>query len=143
MFAAGCGKGDKAEQAQKVVDDFSLEQAREGLAEIKATLERGESVDIACAASESYASDLTSEEGKKIAADLNQICGFDAPVAVARAALAAAEKARADKGEEEVLSECFSAEWNMALSTLKEKFADKPVIAELEGKWTAVCPPRK
>jgi hypothetical protein len=146
MFAAGCGKEERDKVAAKVVDDASFEMAKDGLTEIKGKLKRGESVEVVCATSESFASELSSAEGKKIAAELNQLCNYEAQVVAARAAVADVEKAAADMGEDEEPDECYNecyGRWSRALSTLKEKFAGKPIIAELEGRWTAICSPQE
>jgi len=132
-----CGSGMSAEE------EFAQKQAADGLAEIKADLANGEDPKYNCAASQSYASKLTTDEGKAIAAELEQVCGFDTPLLSATQAVEKAEKARKANPDKNPLSECYSAYYKSGMETLNEKgHGDKPDVQKLSKRWDKVCPPK-
>lgn len=150
LATTACGKTDKAEKgetASKVADGekdkaeaFFFEQTQKEVNEIKGLLAKGEVPSTSACATRTYGERLTSDDGKKLAAELDGLCNFDIPIAAARLALADAEKARVAKPDEKVLGECYNAHWTTAMTTLKEKAADRPEVAELESKWAQACP---
>lgn len=135
LFACGGGI-PSAEQ-------FPHEQAVEGLAEIREALGNNEDPGFKCVASQSHASRLTTEEGLKIAAELEQVCGFDTPLWTLGKAVEKAEKARKAQPEKNPLSECYSAPYKVSTRTLNDKgHGAKPEVTKLQQRWDKVCPPK-
>jgi len=127
--------------------EFSFEQAKEELAAIGKAIEAGEDVDTDCAAAMSYAEDIEVIEGNEqvtnTVEELEKLCTFEGPLAAAVRQVEAAEKAREEQPDETVLSECYNADYDMAIKALTEGgHAEHEKVVAVVERWTTVCPPK-
>jgi hypothetical protein len=137
---ASAAAGSEADPATQ----FAAERARARLVEIEGELAKGGVPSFtACAATNGYVERLREQPSpndtiKALIADVDRVCEHEVPKAVAKAAIAKAQKARAAQPDKKVLSECHSADYNGALETLKAAKDDE--VAALEQQFSTACP---
>jgi hypothetical protein len=122
--------------------EFAMESATENLEEVKKLVASGETdLDIKCASVTGYTDQLKDvAAAKDLVAEADKICGYEVPLKAAEAEVTKTEEARKAKPDEKVLSECFNANYDMAMKALKEKHADDPKLKALEDRFAAACP---
>jgi hypothetical protein len=149
LAVAACdgGEGKASAAAASEADpaaQFAVERARARLVEIEGELAKGGVPSFtACAGTKGYVESLRgqpspSETVTTLVADVDRVCDHEVPKAVAKAAIAKAQKARAAQPDKKVLSECHSADYNGALETLKAAKDDE--VAALEQQFSTACP---
>ena len=119
-------------------EEFAVEQITAAIGEIKAGLGKGDpgSVRNSCSSFSAMAKHVADAAAAKALIDEGtKLCNFDVPLSQAEMEVKKAEKARAADPKRKVLSECFSADWGMAISELKKGFAEDPKVKDLEARW--------
>jgi len=150
MAIAACGKGKKDEGGGGKLDEaskFFLESVQKDLDAVKQALAKGEDPRYKCAGAGAYAEELTKKkiaEAETVVKELTKVCGYDVPLAALEGATKKAEEARKAKPDADPLSECYSAEHDLAVDELKKgghEGDDK--VKTLATRWDAACPPKK
>lgn len=155
VFVVACGKKgeeakDEAKKAEKTEEGagldegqkFALEGITDNLGEVKALLEEGKPEDTTfkCAAAEGYAETLAGIEAdnvKTALTELNDICGFKAPLATAQQAGDKINEALKADPETKFPSEC--APLSTALDTIGDAHKDKDEVKALVELNQKVC----
>lgn len=143
LFASGCGQDKSAKEAEK--DDpalsFVANGTKEGIGKIKAAIAAGTPDDamFSCAHMANLDTLKASNAHKALAAELEQLCNADLPLAVITKAVEKAEAARKAKPDEKVLSECYSAELTVALDQMK-KVNTQANAKDALTRFAVVCP---
>ncbi len=124
---------------------FMLDSARDNIKEAKEKLAAGtpEKAKFDCTTVMTAAKDLagvTDEAVVTVVKEGEQLCGFDIPYATAEKFVKVAEEARKANPDKKMLSECFKADYNMAIADLKKKHADDEKVKALEARFAAACP---
>ncbi len=121
--------------------EFAFEGATEDLVEVKKYLKEGkpEETTYKCVAAKSYAGDLAGIDDEKVealVAEVDQVCGFEAPYATGKAA---GDKIEAilKKDPEAMPSDCVDLA--MALEAFTEKNREKAEYKALKELATASC----
>lgn len=99
--------------------------------------------DLECAASMANIGGFENvEKHKALATELRQLCTKDLPLAKMKVAVETAEAARKAKPDEQVLSECYSADYTSAKDQLTKSGALESASA-LTARFAAACPSAK
>jgi len=114
--------------------------AREELVKIKAALAAGTAAGMECAGAQGALKRDTSDAGKPLKAELEQVCGYDVPLLAVTTATKQAEDARAANPTKQPLSECYSAEYELALKVLEPRHAADAKVMAVKDRWAKVCP---
>ncbi len=122
--------------------DFLEEGARKDLPTIKQQIADGKAKDaiFECAANLANVAKL---EDEALAKDLHDTCEHDVPLARVKAATELAEAARKAKPDAEVLSDCFSAEYEGGLDDLVKAKREDGASKALVARFHAACPKSK
>jgi hypothetical protein len=128
---------------------FGYEALVKGIAEAKTKLGDGSIDAMACA---SVATSLEMKELIEASKNPNfgnvrkameegaKVCLSDAPIAILERETKAAEAARLAKPTETVLTECFNAEYTMALESAAKNSGIAAKVAAIKTRFDAVCP---
>jgi hypothetical protein len=150
VAAVACGKGKKDEGGGGTpdgADKFFLESVQKSLDEVKQALAKGEDPKYKCAGAGAYAEELTKKKIKAAEAtvkELTKLCSYDVPLAALEGATKKAEEARKAKPDEQVLSDCFSADHDLSVEDLKKGgFEGDEKVKAVVARWDAACPPKK
>ena len=129
------------EGAQQAKEKEARVAAASGLAEVQSMLHATEveNANIHCAGVETYTSKLKSKRGLALKAEVDALCGFEVPLAMATEAVEAAEAARRGAADDEVLDACFSGPYKDALITLAKNHANAPDVTALSRRFEAAC----
>lgn len=146
-LALGCSKkeGDAEAAKKDPAADFKLESVQADIKKIEAALAAGEDAQFKCAAGLSYAKDFATssdETTQKAGEEITKLCTYDVPMLAATQAVSTAEAARAATPEKSPLSECFNANWEMAVEELEKNYSDDATFVALKERWTVACPPK-
>jgi hypothetical protein len=140
LGAAACG--DKKEKDPAA--DFVAESTAKDVAELKAAIASPDpgSAKFNCAHMANIETLESAAEHKALAAELRTLCTKDLHVAMIKVAVEKAEAARKAKPDEEMLSECFSVDYELAKDELTEhKTLD--AAKDLVARFQAACPDAK
>lgn len=137
-------KEEKAEEGSGLAADeeFALDGIKEDLVQVKAFLKEGkpDETTYKCAAAKGYAETLQGVDNPKVKAalaEVNRICGFDAPFATAMAAAATIEAALEKDPETKFPSEC--APLSTSLDDIAEAHKGKDEVKALVKLQKKVC----
>jgi hypothetical protein len=146
VLAIGCdGTKEKAKEAankvDKAIDDLDVDEAKQHLSNAKDAIAKGLDAAEDCAWAARIADDVVKDTIKDPVKELKRICSFDAPLARATKAVAAAEKAKQEQPEAPSYTECSSDDW----ANMKRQLDDGPHAgdarwSELKARWAKVCP---
>lgn len=120
---------------------FAVESFADDLKKAEGEAKKGDLPMYSCSSIETHA-----ETAKKFGFDgqlakYKELCNVTGPIAALTIAVEAAEKARAAKPDEAVLSECYNATQSMAAETLaKAGKKDDEAVASLTSRWAKACP---
>jgi hypothetical protein len=142
LFAFGCkDKSAKEAEDEDPALSYVADGAKEGVAKIKAAIAAGTPDDafFSCAHTANIDTLKASKPHQALAAELQQLCDSDLPLAVITKGVEKAEAARKAKPDEKVLSECYQGEMATALEQMRKAKTDakaKDVLA----RFTVACP---
>lgn len=145
VFAFACkDKSAKEAEDEDPALSFVADGTKEGIAKIKAAIAAGTPDDafFSCAHMANVDTLKASKPHAALAAELEQLCTTDLPLAILTKGTEQAEAARKAKPDERVLSECFRGEMSTALDQMKEAKTDakaKDVLA----RFAVACPDTK
>ncbi len=139
----GCGKSRPAED--NAGTDFIADSARTDLPLVKQAIANGKpgSAIFKCAGMAGLADLKAVERYQDLAKDLEQTCNHDLPLARMKVAVEATEVARKAKPDEQVLSECYNAEYEGGLDDLKTAKREDDASKALVARFHAACPKAK
>lgn len=145
VLLVACGKS-KQDQAETAKNDFIVKSVSGDLEKVHAALKAGKPDDgqFKCAGALAGMPDLkASGDHAELVKDLDDTCNHDIHLAFLKQAAEKAEAARKAKPDEKVLSECYSAEHDMAIDSLKKAKREDDAAKELEARFAAACPKTK
>lgn len=142
LFAFGC-KDKSAKEAEEEDPGLSFvaRGTKEGVDKIKAAIAAGTPDDafLSCAHTANIDMLKNSKPHQALAAELQQLCDTDLPLAMITKGMEKAEAARKAKPDEKVLSECYQGQMQTALDQMKEAKTEakaKDVLA----RFAVACP---
>ncbi|MFN0247736.1 MAG: hypothetical protein ACKV2T_12690 [Kofleriaceae bacterium] len=142
LFAFGC----KDKSAKEAEDDdpalsFVADGAKEGVEKIKAAIAAGKPGDaiFKCAHTANIDTLKNSKPHAALAAELEQLCNVDLPLAMITKGVEEAETARKAKPDDKVLSECFNAYMSTAYDEMKKAKTEAKAKDAL-ARFAVVCP---
>jgi hypothetical protein len=143
LTAAACSKdapsGAASAEESDPADGLVIKSINEDLATAATEVKSADpgKAKYTCAAIEGMA---TQTKNGAVLAKVKQVCGHDVPLAMLKAATEAAEQARAKKPSETVLSECFTADVDMAKESLTKAGAIDAAAKALLTRFAKACP---
>jgi hypothetical protein len=140
VFACKDKSAKEAEDEDPALS-FVADGATEGVAKIKAAIAAGtpDKAFFSCAHTANIDTLKASKPHQALAAELQQLCDTDLPLAIITKGVEKAEAARKAKPDEKVLSECFQGEMSTAYEQMKTAKTDakaKDVLA----RFAVACP---
>ncbi len=144
VMLGACGKDKGKPEESDPALDFIVSGVTRAIPELKAAIASPKPSDaiFKCAHMANIDDLKKSEPHKALAAELEQLCTQDLQVAIIKVAVEQAEAARKAKPDEQVLSECYSAELGMAKDELT-KAGKLDVAKDLLARFKAACPNEK
>ena len=134
-------KSAKEAEADDPALSFVADGAKEGVAKIKAAIAAGTPGDafFSCAHTANIDTLKASKPHQALAAELQQLCDSDLPLAVITKGVEKAETARKAKPDEKVLSECYQGEMATALEQMRKAKTDGKAKDAL-ARFAVACP---
>ncbi len=142
LFAFGCkDKSAKEAEDEDPALSYVADGAKEGVAKIKAAIAAGTPDDafFSCAHTANLDVLQKSKPHQALAAELQQLCDSDLPLAVITKGVEKAEAARKAKPDEKVLSECYQGEMATALEQMRKAKTEAKAKDAL-ARFTVACP---
>ena len=146
---AACDEGDRSkvkesakaakDKVDRALDKLDVDEVNQKLAAVRDAIAKGLDTAVDCAWAARIGDQVLEGAVKDPAAELRQLCSFDAPLGRATKAVTAAEKARAEQPEAPSLTECQSEQWDKAKAQLEPNFATAPRWVDLKARWAKVC----
>jgi len=145
LLTVGCkDKSAKEAEEEDPALSFVARGATEGVAKIKAAIAAGTPDDamFSCAHTANIDTLKASKPHQALAAELEQLCNSDLPLAMIKKGVDEAEAARKAKPDEKVLSECYNAYVTTSLDEMK-KAKTEAKAKDLLARFAVACPDAK
>jgi hypothetical protein len=140
---AACSKG-RAQQAEdegeRAAAEFVMKGAREAMPQLEAAIAGAKPSDGMFKCAHMANIDVIKKADSNFAARFEKLCTHDLQIAMIKRAVEAAEVARKAKPDEQMLSECFNADYTVALEDLEKAGKMDDAAKALVARFTAACP---
>jgi hypothetical protein len=138
LFA--CGKS--GDEGEKAAADYVAGSVKKDLDELKAAIASPDPGKGKYSCAHMANVDKLEKDHKALATELRQLCTKDLYLAMMKVEVEKTEAARTAKPDEQVLSECYNANFDFAKSEMTEaKTID--LAKDLIARFEVACPPKK
>jgi hypothetical protein len=140
LFA--CGKSGSGDEGEKAAADYVAGSVKTDLDELKAAIASPDPGKGKYNCAHMANVDKLEKDHKALATELRQLCTKDLYLAMMKVEVEKAEAARKAKPDEQVLSECYNANFDFARTEMTEaKTVD--LAKDLIARFEVACPPKK
>jgi len=140
LLLIGCGKKEEQDPAL----DYIIKDVTGDVAKAKAAIAAGKPDDgqFKCAGALAGLAQLKTAK-PELAKELDDTCNHDIHLAFLTRATEKAEAARKAQPDAKVVSECFSADHDLAVESLRKAKREDDAAKALEARFDAACPKTK
>jgi hypothetical protein len=144
LALVACSKDKASQQAEaegdRAATDFVMKGAREAMPQLEAAIASAKPSDGMFKCAHMANLDVIKKADSNFAARFEKLCTHDLQIAMMKRAVEQAETARKAKPDEQMLSECFNADYTVGLEDLEKAGKIDDAAKALTARFAAACP---